>query len=379
MFNFGFAVEPVLGHATHHQNLLRWAKEDPEIRPFSLPIDANKSDFWQQIPVIRSNWSLQASWRTREAIAAALRVHNLDAMLLHTQSLALFAFPFMRYIPTIVSIDATPLNYDEFGSGYNHKVGGNFLLEKAKFLWNKSTFKAATILVTWCQWAKDSLVSDYDINAEKVIVIPPGVEMEQWRFGRHKTARSTNKEKVRLLFVGGDFARQGGYLLLEAFRNSLQKDCTLDIVTKDAHIQQKLAGIEGVRVHCGLAANSAPVRELYDRADIFVFPTQADCFPIAIMEAMAAGLPIIATDVGALREEVVDGVNGFIIPPSDPSAIVGAVRSLLSDESKRNAMAIASRRLAEERFDARRNYGELLFLMKHICSFKSELINAYYA
>lgn len=378
MFNFGFAVEPILGHATHQQNLMRWAKADPEIQPISLPIDPNKNDFWQQMPVIRSNWSLQASWRTHEAIAGALRVQNLDALLLHTQSLALFAFPFMRYIPTIISLDATPLNYDEVGTGYNHKVGGNFLVENAKFLWNKSTFNAATILVTWCHWAKDSLVSDYDIPTEKVIVIPPGVDMKQWRFGRNKTAVSTS-QKLRLLFVGGDFVRKGGYTLIEAFRNGLQRDCTLDIVTKDINIQHELAGIEGVYVHCGLTANTAPLKELYDRADIFVFPTQGDCFPIAIMEAMAAGLPVIATDVGALREEVEDGVNGFILPPSDASAIVGAVRSILNDETKRKAMAISSRRIAEERFDARRNYGAVLSLMKDICSVKNELPNAYYA
>ena len=179
--------------------------------------------------------------------------------------------------------------------------------------------------------------------------------------------------------MGGDFTRKGGYTLIEAFRNALQNDCTLDIVTKDINIEQELAGIEGVYVHCGLTANSAPLKELYDRADIFVFPTQADCFPIAIIEAMAAGLPVIATDVGALREEVEDGVNGFIVPPSDASAIVGAVRSLLNDESKRKAMAISSRRIAEERFDAHRNYGAVLSLMKDICSVKNELPNAYYA
>ncbi len=363
MLNFGFAIEHRLGHITHYQNLARWVTEDPDIRPTWMPIETSKNDIWELVPVIRNNWSLQASLRTRDALKAALSVQPLDAIFLHTQTLALFAIPFMRKIPTIVSTDATPLNYDIVGAGYNHKVSGNHLLERRKFLWNRSTYHAAAALVTWCQWAKNSLVADYGVPAEKVTVIPPGVDMEQWHFGRNKAARLTT-EKVRLLFVAGDFARKGGYTLIEAFRNGLARDCTLDIVTKDTNIQRELAGMEGVLVHCGLAANSSPLKELYAKADIFVFPTQGDCLPLAVMEAMAAGLPVIATDVGALREEVEDGVNGLIVPPSDAGAVVTAVRSLCADETKRSAMAAATRRIAEERFDARRNYGAILSLLK---------------
>jgi glycosyltransferase involved in cell wall biosynthesis len=271
----------------------------------------------------------------------------------------------MRRIPTIISTDATPLNYDTVGAGYNHKVSGNSLLERGKFQWNKSTYHAATAIVTWCQWAKDSLVSDYGVSAEKVTVIPPGVDLEQWNFRRDKTVHQIPKNSLRLLFVGGDFARKGGYTLLQAFRNGLNQDCTLDIITKDTSLERELAGIESIQVHCGLTPNSQPLQELYAQADIFVFPTQADCLPIAVLEAMAGGLPIIATDVGALREQVEHGVNGLIVPPSDPTALISAVHTL-NDETKRTTMAAASRRIAEERFDARRNYGAILTLMKSI-------------
>jgi glycosyltransferase involved in cell wall biosynthesis len=131
-------------------------------------------------------------------------------------------------------------------------------------------------------------------------------------------------------------------------------------------VEDDMRGMEGVRVHRGLTANSAPLRELYARADLFVFPTRADCLPIAVMEAMAAGLPVIATGVGALREEVEEGVNGLIVPPGDPGAIVKAVHSLASDPLRCHAMSLASRQLAEERFDAARNYGAILYLMKTI-------------
>ena len=365
MFNFGFVVEQALGHVTHYQNLRRWVDEDADICPTWMPVRWTVNDIWKYMPVISNNWSLQASLRTRDALNATRRIQSLDVLFLHTQTLALFAIPFMRQIPTIISTDGTPLNFDTMGTAYNHKVGGNSLLERRKFLWNKSTYHSATAVVAFCQWAKDSLVDDYDVPAEKVTVIPPGVDLEKWNFRRDKTEHQISTNALRLLFVGGDFARKGGYTLLEAFRNSLNQDCTLEIVTKDASIERELAGIENIRVHCGLTPNSQPLKELYTQADIFVFPTQADCLPNAISEAMAVGLPVITTDVGALREQVEHGVNGLIVPPSDPAALINAVRALKSD-TKRDAMAAASRRIAEERFDARRNYGAILALMKSI-------------
>lgn len=365
MFNFGFAVEHMLGHVTHYQNFRHWVTEDPSVHPIWLPIEGGKKDIWEHMPVVRANWSLQSSLRARDAIQAALHAQPLDALFLHTQTLALFALPIMQRIPTIISTDATPLNYDSVGEAYGHKRGGISLIERQKFLWNRKAYHAADALVAFCDWAKDSLVVDYGIAPDKVSVIPPGIDLAQWNFGNKTTVNiDATQNPMRLLFVGGDFVRKGGLTLIEAFHKGLAQDCTLDIVTKDLKIERDLAGVEGVRVHCGLTSNSPLLKELYAKADVFVFPTQADCLPIAVMEAMAAGLPVIATDVGALSEEVENGVNGFIVPPGDAGAVVAAVHTLVEDQSRRHTMAIASRCLAEERFDGRRNYNKILTLMK---------------
>jgi glycosyltransferase involved in cell wall biosynthesis len=373
---FGFVMEQTLGHVTHHQNLARWVAEDANICPVWMPIETEKADLWNWMPVIRGNWSLKSSFRARDELRDALKQQPIDALFIHTQTVALRVIPFMKRIPTIISLDATPLNYDTVGKEYGHSTGNVSWLERRKYQWNKATFHAAAALVTWCQWAKDSLVQDYGVAAEKVTVIPPGVDMARWTMSderrttndeRPETKNQKPKTRLRLLFVGGDFPRKGGPVLLEAFRRGLHRDCTLDIVTKTEGVENEIAGMEGVRVHRGLTANSAPLRELYARADIFVFPTLGDCLPIAVMEAMAAGLPVVATGVGALREEVEEGVNGLVIPPKDAGAVVSAVRALAEDGLRRHAMSRASRQLAEERFDAQRNYGKILELMKKLC------------
>ena len=360
-----FIMEQALGHVTHHQNLAYWANQDAALAPTWLPIVPHAPDVWEKLPVIRGNWSLKSSLRARAALKAAKPAQPFEALFFHTQTTTLFALDWMRRIPAVISLDATPLNYDTVGAEYGDAGGNDSWLERRKYEWNRRSFHAATALTTWCQWAKDSLVNDYGVEAGKVTVIPPGVDMAKWTFGQARPSREPGKP-LRLLFVGGDFARKGGPELIEAFHHNLRSDCVLDIVTKDPKAAGELAGVEGIRVHQGLTANSPELCGLYAQADVFVFPTKGDCLPIAVMEAMAAGLPIVTTNVGALREEVEADVNGLVIAPGDAGAIATAVRTLLADEPRRVAMSRASREMAETKFDARRNYNAIFTLLKRV-------------
>ncbi|MEL6164206.1 MAG: glycosyltransferase family 4 protein, partial [Cyanobacteria bacterium J06628_3] len=252
----------------------------------------------------------------------------------------------------------------------------NFFAERIKYQWNKSTYNAAAAIVTWCKWAKDSLVYDYGISDEKVIVIPPGVDLEKWHFQRDIITESTLKNPLRLLFVGGDFARKGGYTLLETFLNGLEQDFILDIVTKDVSLKREFTGIKNLNIYCDLTPNSSGLKQLYAQADIFVFPTEADCFGIVVSEAMAAGLPIITTDIGGLCEQVEHGINGLIIPPSDATALAIALRTLKNNPAKIATMAAASRQIAEKRFDAQRNYAAVLKVMKSVSRKSGSLYSA---
>jgi len=173
---------------------------------------------------------------------------------------------------------------------------------------------------------------------------------------------------VRLLFVGGDFRRKGGETVLDAFGKSLSHECELDIITRE---QVNTRGLPGVRVHHGLGSNAPELIDLYARADIFVFPTQADVLPLAIMEAMASGLPVITTEVGGLREQVQNGVTGFVVPLNDSAALAAATLRLVRDPALRKVMSTAARRAAEEKYNASVNYQRLLDVCKECVDRKS--------
>jgi len=122
-------------------------------------------------------------------------------------------------------------------------------------------------------------------------------------------------------------------------------------------------GLANVRVH-RLDPNSPELLALYAGADIFVFPTLGDSLPLVIMEAMAAGLPVVATAVGAIVEEVEHGITGFLVPVGDHSALAETVRQLVADPDLRRGMGDAAKRTAGRLFNGAKNYRAMLTVCK---------------
>lgn len=358
-YRIGFAMEQNLGHATHYRNLVRYVGEDTEVTPVWMPIAFDPTGLIKALPLVRSNWSARASLLARRAAFAARREAPLDALFFHTQVTALLAGGLMRAIPTIVSLDATPLNYDSVGQFYGHQSGG--ALERLKFRANVRAFTLAAHLVSWCQWAKDSLIADYGMPAEKITVIPPGVDLALWPKRAPSSERGPGAQgrPAKLLFVGGDFRRKGGAVLLECFKRSFQERCELHLVT-----QEPIQPERNLFVYNGVKPNSDTLTRLFAEADVFVFPTLADCAPVAVTEAMAATLPVITTRVGAIPEAIQDGKNGLIVEAGSVEDLHRAVETLLEQPQLRLEMGQLGRKRAEAEYDAQKNAWRLLELIK---------------
>jgi L-malate glycosyltransferase len=91
-------------------------------------------------------------------------------------------------------------------------------------------------------------------------------------------------------------------------------------------------------------------RRYLSQADIFVLPSRSEGFSNAILEAMAASLPVVATDVGGNAEAVKDGVSGIMVPAEDAGALAAAIMRLLADPVAARAMGAAGRAIAHEQF-----------------------------
>lgn len=88
----------------------------------------------------------------------------------------------------------------------------------------------------------------------------------------------------------------------------------------------------------------------YASADVFCLPSWWEAMPLSVLEAMAAGLPVVATDVGDVRRVVADGKTGCVIPRQSPDKLASALRKLLVNPDLARRMGAAGRRRAEEQF-----------------------------
>ncbi|MCL6613777.1 MAG: glycosyltransferase family 4 protein [Firmicutes bacterium] len=110
----------------------------------------------------------------------------------------------------------------------------------------------------------------------------------------------------------------------------------------EARLRAIAAEYPGLRIDfAGMVDDPAPY---YAEFAVFVLPSLTDPLPIAAIEAMRAGLPVVATRVGGLQEMVVDGETGFLVPPAEPGALAEAIEKLLDDPPLRRRMGEAGRR-----------------------------------
>jgi len=111
--------------------------------------------------------------------------------------------------------------------------------------------------------------------------------------------------------------------------------------------QKQALGIDAAVEFAGEVPDARPH---LDDADVFVLASLSEGMPVSVLEAMAAGLPVVASAVDGLEEVVIDGKTGFLTPPGDAAALAARLGQLIDDPSLRNALGKAGRERAEEYF-----------------------------
>ncbi len=342
--NVAFVMEQTLGSVTHYLNLRREESAADGLTVHWLPVEYRPG---------RLPWAFSGSLLARRAVGEVAK--TIDGLFLHTTTIALLCAGQMGRTPSILSTDGTPLNKRGMREWYGLRPEGR-IAERTKTALYRRVFRRAKGFVAWSQSAKESLVADYGCRSEEVEVIPPGIDLAAFAPGNR------DHELPRILFVGGDFERKGGDLLLEVFRQRLRGRAQLELVTKGS-----IAEEPGVRVHRNVGANSAELHRLYAQCDIFALPTRADCYPLACMEAMAAGLPMVATRVGGIPDMILEGKTGHAVEPDDADALAAGLEPLVANAALRTAMGRRSRAEAQRRFDARANASRLFAYVRSRC------------
>jgi len=188
------------------------------------------------------------------------------------------------------------------------------------------------------------------VPADRIAVIPNGIDLEEFPAERRATSGAN---PLRVLFVGRlDPAHKGLDTLVEGFaRVADDWDLCLRVVGPDWGGRQPMRdraralGVDA-RVEIVGEVPRAELLEEYRRADVFVLPSRFDSFPIVLLEAMAAGLPVVATRVGGVPDVVEDGTTARLVPPDDVGALAHALASLAAEPGLRARYGAAGRHRA---------------------------------
>ena len=200
------------------------------------------------------------------------------------------------------------------------------------------------------------------VPRQRMTLVPSGVNTERFRPDGPAEPRSARR---RILSVGRLVERKGFEDLIAAMAAVPRAECV--IVGGGPDDDPYARRLRDVAAGCGVAdrvrlVGAVPPAEMprwYRSADVLAATPWYEPFGLTPLEAMACGVPVVATAVGGLTDTVVPGVTGDLVPPRDPRALGTALRRLLGDDARRRSYAAAARDRAGQSYSWRRVASQL--------------------
>jgi glycosyltransferase involved in cell wall biosynthesis len=247
------------------------------------------------------------------------------------------------------------------------------VLPRLFLLWRKAAPMVHRWIVVSHQTASD-WQRELDIPSERIVVVPNGIDTSRFRPDAEKRqetrARLGIPEDAPLLLAVGRLEQEKGFqVAIQALRQvrSRWPGVRLLIVGEGNYrrpLEQAAAPLnsqpnaETARENTGndaiIFAGYVPNAQLPDllaAADLFLMPTLCtEAFPLTVVEAMAAGLPVVASNIGGIPTAIEDGHNGLLVPTGSADALARAIEGLIQDEPLRRSLAAAAREAAHSRF-----------------------------
>jgi glycosyltransferase involved in cell wall biosynthesis len=250
----------------------------------------------------------------------------------------------------IAVVHTTEINSNIFGlpgaalAGVPARIGNRRELNPDKrgvhIAMQRAAYACAHTIVANSRAAADRLVAER-VPARKVAVVPNGLDFD--RVVVHK-----GRAKLRKIVVVANLRPEKGHdVLIDAAREVLRRfpDAVFEIVGDGSQLEALVdrASSRGVLHAFTFLGHRDDVAQRLADGDIFVLPSRSEAFPNAVLEAMAAGLPIVTSGIGGMLELIDDGRTGLLVPPGDPSALADRIVRLMADADLASRLGRAAR------------------------------------
>lgn len=208
----------------------------------------------------------------------------------------------------------------------------------------------------------DYLANSGRINKKKIRVVYNGIDTEKFNIkidaDRKKESLGIRKDYLTIGIIARLVPNKDHKNIIDAFKIVCETFGNVQLVIvgdgglRDGLIKYAKDIEIGKQIY--FLGNRRDIPELFKIFDIFVLSSLIEGLPVTILEAMAAGLSVVATDVGGNREVVIDNYNGFLVPPKDSRRLAEAICVILRDESRRKKLGENARRMVRAKFDFNR-------------------------
>ncbi|MBS5386560.1 MAG: glycosyltransferase [Clostridiales bacterium] len=215
---------------------------------------------------------------------------------------------------------------------------------------------------------KDSIIECYKLESNIVPIIKNGVDISKFYSGK-------KNETVTLINVGRFSPQKNHMLLIKCLANVLKYTRNIKLILiGEGELKDKIEQFVrelGITENVYFTGNISNVEEYLASADIYVMTSDYEGLPLSVIEAMAAGLPIISTKAGGVVNLIKDGQNGVLIDVGDEAAFSRVMIDLIEDPEKRIKMGKESQELARE-YSVERMVGEYEALYLKLRKYKNE-------
>ena len=253
---------------------------------------------------IRATDAWESQYIARQKVRAVLKQRH-HMLFVNSWEFVVAFRSLARRVPAAVILDAVPATIDDQLRLRGHTGWKRWLSHQIHNRSFASAAKDFDYFLPMGSDCEDALCQRYEIGRERCFVTLAPQNLTEWLPGNR-----TYSPPLRLLFVGNDFARKGGDFLLRLYSQHLADHCLLTIVSNDPSVKNRSLP---AKVQWLSGKKREDMLQIYRENDILLLPTQQDFMPQVLAEALAVGLPCIATDVGGIRDLIHHGMTGFLM------------------------------------------------------------------
>ncbi len=303
----------------------------------------------------RAPFEANGSAKPLEVLAwnATLVADPIDAQVVHAHTWytdfagkltkELYGIPLVATVHSLEPL--RPWKEEQLGRGYHLSA------------WMERTgLEACDRIIAVSAEMKQDIAKVYGIPGDRIVVIHSGVDADRFRPVRGpRTLAKYGVRKPYVLFLGRLSRQKGIFDLLEAsavLPKNLQVVCVTgkaDTLEVEREMASRVEGLGNVMWINRMLPWEETVR-LYTDCEAFVCPSLYEPFGIINLEAMACARPVVASAVGGIKEVVVEGETGVLVPPGQPAALAEAILRVVADPEAAATMGRAGRRRVEEKF-----------------------------